>query len=210
MSFLAGLLTLVSFLAPLAALAYTWYRCHRRLHAKGYSRFFITIAFLGILIGCFWFLSRFGNDVVTLFGSPFLWIGLALLLTRVLLARPGSRRAGKRQAVGASVWGWVVTALGSAMTLFFTWQLIFPTIVPRDEGWQAWLASAVITLALSQYWFNIARRTKEAPETLPATTASVLYLRAFDEEKRPFAFGPKSVLSNRSPDGVLSPGSQIV
>ena len=115
MSFLAGLLTLVSFLAPLAALAYTWYRCHRRLHAKGYSRFFITIAFLGILIGCFWLLSRFGNDVVTLFGSPLLWIGLALLLTRVLLARPGSRRAGKRQAVGASVWGWVVTALGSAM-----------------------------------------------------------------------------------------------
>ena len=26
------------------------------------------------------------------------------------------------------------------MTLFFLWQLVAPTIVPRDEGWQALLA----------------------------------------------------------------------
>ncbi len=68
--------------------------------------------------------------------------------------------------------------------------------MPRDEGWKAWLAVVAITLAVSQNRFNIARRTKETPPAIPATAAaaSVLYLRAFDEEQRPFVFGPKSAL----------------
>jgi hypothetical protein len=152
------------------------------------------MGFLGLLIASYWFLSRFGNDTATAFGTPLLWIGLVLVLTRILTTRAGLRRAGKRSARSATAWGWVVTILGSAMALFLTWQLISPTIVPRDGGWQAWLVSVAMTLALSQYWFNIARRTKEAPEILAPTTASVLYLRAFDEERRTFAFGPTSVL----------------
>ena len=104
------------------------------------------------------------------------------------------RQAGTRRGLIASVWGWTAAVLGGALTLFFTWQLIFPTIVPRDEGWKAWLATAAITLTISQYWFTIARRTKEAPAAIQPTTASVLYLRAFDEERRPFVFGPRSAL----------------
>ena len=72
--------------------------------------------------------------------------------------------------------------------------MVVPTIVPRDEGWQALIASVAITLAVSQYWFKVARRIKTAPATLQPSEASVLYLRAFEEEQRPFAIGPRSAL----------------
>jgi hypothetical protein len=108
----------------------------------------------------------------------------------------GKRREGKRRPLRASVWGWLVTISGGAITLFFTWQLIFPTIVPRNEGWKAWLAAAAITLTCRQHWFAIVRRSEESPEVIPARPDSVLYLRAFDEEKRPFAFGPRSALKD--------------
>jgi hypothetical protein len=92
------------------------------------------------------------------------------------------------------MFAWLATVVGWAMTLFFLWQMVAPTIVPRDEGWQALIASAAISLAVSRYWFNVARRIKTAPVTLQPSEASVLYLRAFEEEQRPFAIGPRSVL----------------
>ena len=104
------------------------------------------------------------------------------------------RRAGRRRGFMPAMFGWLTTAAGGALTLFFVWQLVSPTIVPRDEGWKALLAAAATTVAISQYWFNVARRTRTAPVTLEPSEASVLYLRAFDEEQRPFAVGPRSVL----------------
>ena len=207
MSFLTGLITSVVLIAPFAALVYTWYRCHKQLRAKGYGPLLISVPLLTLLFACFAVAAPIANEVVKVFGPPFLWIAAALLLATVVPARKGAvkdgrivqvgeRQAGKRRALGAAVWGWVFTIGGGLMTLFFTWQLISPTIVPRDEGWQALLAALAVMVIIGQYFFSIVRRSKAAPETLPATTAagSVLYLRAFDDEKRPFAFGPKSIL----------------
>jgi hypothetical protein len=112
-----------------------------------------------------------------------------------LFARRGTRTSGRRRAWQATAWGWVVVAGGGAMTLFFVWQLISPTIVPRDQGWPG-LVVALSVLLGSERWFNIARRSREAPETLTALSDSVLYLRAFDEENRPFAVGPRSALKS--------------
>ena len=47
--------------------------------------------------------------------------------------------------------GWLATVVGGAMTMFFLWQLVFPTIVPRDEGWGALLVMLATTLVVSQY-----------------------------------------------------------
>ena len=80
--------------------------------------------------------------------------------------RGRQRRAGNRRGLVASVFGWTAVAIGGTLTLFFTWELIFPSTVPRDQGWKAWLAVVAITVAVSQYWFNIARRTKEAPREI--------------------------------------------
>ena len=81
------------------------------------------------------------------------------------------------------------------MTLFFLWQMVVPTIVPRDEGWKALLAIGRDDVGREPGpWFNVARRIKTAPATLQPSEASVLYLRAFEEEQRPFAIGPKSAL----------------
>ena len=90
--------------------------------------------------------------------------------------------------------GWLATIVGSTGTLFFLWQLVFPTIVPRDEGWPALLVMLATTLIVSQYWFKVATRATSAPVTLQPSETSVLYLRAFEEEQRPFAVGPVSAL----------------
>jgi hypothetical protein len=134
-----------------------------------------------------------------------LWIGVVLAPTWLMPTRKGAvkngrvvqlgeRRAGKRRALNATIWGWVLTIGGGLMTLFFTWQLISPSIVLRDQGWKALIAAVSVMVLVGQYFFDVVRRSEAAPETLPVSTASALYLRAFDEEKRPFVFGPRSVL----------------
>ena len=104
------------------------------------------------------------------------------------------RRAGRRRALLPNALGWLATIAGSAISIFFLWQLVFPTIVPRDEGWPALLVMVATTLVVSQYWFKVASRATAAPVRLQPSETSVLYLRAFEEEGRPFAVGPTSVL----------------
>jgi hypothetical protein len=201
-SFLIGLLMLALYVA----VPYAWYRSHRQLRAKGYRAWliatvFVTLLFVSLAIG-----GSLGNDNdAVVLVPPAVWLAGALGFTAVLpwrkgavrdgrLVQVGERRAGKRRAVGAATWGWVFTIGGGLMTLFFSWQLISPTIVPRDQGWKALLAALSVMVLLGQHFFDIVRRSKAAPETLPATTATVLYLRSFDEETRPFVFGPRSIL----------------
>jgi hypothetical protein len=106
------------------------------------------------------------------------------------------RRAGRRRALLPNALGWLAAAIGSALSLFFLWQLFFPTIVPRDEGWPALLVMVATTLVVSQYWFKVASRATTAPVKIQPSETSVLYLRAFQEEQRPFALGPVSVLKH--------------
>jgi hypothetical protein len=56
------------------------------------------------------------------------------------MRRPLSRRrAGRRRTPLPNALGWVATIVGGAISLFFLWQLVSPTIVPRDEGGKALL-----------------------------------------------------------------------
>lgn len=202
MSFLTAVITFVILAAFPIAVVYAWYRCHLGLRAKGYGRFVITLSFFVSLIASFLLLSGTASDVITVFGAPAIWILFVVGIARVAPVRArglnpiplAPRRAGRRPAVMPATFGWLATILGGAITSFFVWQLFFPTIVPRDQGWKSLLASGAMTLAVSQYWFNVARRSKTAPVTLEPSEASVLYLRAFGEENRPFAVGPRSVL----------------
>ena len=197
---MSGLVVLVL----LAALVYTWYRCHKRLRASGYGPVLISVVFCLLLIVSLAIGGSTRGEAVLV--VPYvLWIGVVLAITWMLPVRKGAvkdgrvvqvgeRRAGKRRALNATIWGWVFTIGGGLMTLFFTWQLISPSIVPRNEGWKALIAAVSVMVIVGQYFFDIVRRSAAAPETLPPSTASVLYLRAFDEEKRPFVFGPRSTL----------------
>jgi hypothetical protein len=197
-------LVAAALLLGLAALVmFTWYRCHLRLRAKGYGRFVIALSFFLSLTAAFWLLSRFDNAVLPVLGAPVMWMLFAIVTARVLPTRAGGRaaslarrRSGRRRAFMPTALGWLATIVGGAASLFFLWQLAFPTIVPRDEGWPALLAMLATTLIVSQYWFKAAARATSAPVTLEPTETSVLYLRAFEEEKRPFAVGPVSVLKN--------------
>ena len=202
MSFVTAVITFVLLAAFPAALIFTWYRCHVRLREKGFGRFPITTCFLITLIASFYLLSTAGNDVLTVFGAPLVWMLLAIVVARVAPRRAGSaaasqlgeRRAGRRTALRPLAFAWLATLAGGAMTLFFLWQMFSPTIVPRDEGWIALIAAFATTLTVSRLWFKVAGRAKAAPLTIEPSEASVLYLRAFNEEKRPFAVGPRSVL----------------
>jgi hypothetical protein len=209
LSFLTSLLTFIIGLGLLVALIWTWNRCRVRLRAKGYGWIFTIVGSVVLMEFCFviagLLVDRLKSDVAVTLGLPALWIGLAIPLTRLLpdrspaarhqrRLRRGERRAGARGALRASIWAWTATTIGGLMILFFTWQLIAPSIVPRDQGWKAWLAVVAMTAAISHYWFNVVRRTKAAPEVLPASSAAVLYLRAFDDEQQPFVFGPRSAL----------------
>ena len=152
MEILTGLLVLIVALGPLVLLGFIWRRCHRRLRAKRYGPFAITGLFLTLLAACFLMLYPFLAAFAAVFGSPVLWAGLALLLTRMLPVRAGSRRAGKRRAGRASVWGWLFIIVGGATWLFFSWQLIFPTLMTRADAWKGWFVVAGITMAASQYF----------------------------------------------------------
>lgn len=195
----------MSVLVLLIALIYAWYSCHKRLRVKGYGAGLISTGFVLLLFVCFGIGARTQREGEQNPLPLALWIGLALALTWMLPRRKGAvkdgrvvqlgeRQTGKRRALNATIWGWVFTIGGVLLMLFFTWQLISPTIVPRDQGWKAWMASAAFAVIFGQYFFDIVRRSKAAPETLPVSADSVLYLRAFDDEKQPFVFGPKSVL----------------
>lgn len=184
-----------------ALLIFTWYRCHVRLRAKGYGRFVTFVLLLLSVILTVWLLSRIDNDIFRVLGIPVLWMLFGAGLARALPARAGGRaallaprRAGRRGALMPKTLGWLATVVGSAISLFFLWQLVSPTIVPRDEGWPALLAIIAMTVAVSQYWFRIANRATAAPVALQPTETAVLYLRAFEEEQKPFAVGPRSVL----------------
>ena len=53
----------------------------------------------------------------------------------------------------------------------------------------------IVTLvALGRHCLRVARRLRTAPVVIPSSKESVLYLRAFDDERRPFAVGPRSKL----------------
>jgi hypothetical protein len=200
---LPDVIAVVLMLALAASVILTWSRCHVRLGAKGYGRFVISSLLLLSLVAVFWSFSDVGNAIFTVFGIPTLWILFAIGIARALPTRAGGRaaplaprRAGRRSTLVPNALGWLATVIGSAMSLFFLWQLVFPTIVPRDEGWPALLVMLAVTLIVSQYWFGIARRATAAPVTLQPSETSVLYLRAFGEEGRPFAVGPTSVLKH--------------
>lgn len=191
-------------LALLGALVYTWIRAHRRLRRNGYGAGAISGVFILLLFVCLWLAGLIQGSMAAAF-SLGLWSVAAFALARTLPARKGAvkdgrvvqvgeRRAGKRRAFGATAWGWTFTVVGGAATIFFLWQLVTPTLVPRDQGWKALIAALGVWITFSGHYFGIARRSHAAPEVLPSAVPSVLYLRAFDEEQRPFVFGPRSAL----------------
>ena len=154
----ANVVAVLLLLALAASVIFTWYRCHIRLRAKGYGRFVISALLLLSFAATFWLLSNNGSDSLEVFGTPMVWILFAIGIARVLPTRAGGRaaplaprRAGRRSALVPNALGWLATFVGGAITMFFLWQLVFPTIVPRDEGWGALIVMLATTLIVSQY-----------------------------------------------------------
>lgn len=98
---------------------------------------------------------------------------------------------------------------GGALFLFafvaFVWQMISgQTIFPHAPGGnqllelftrlQEWGWLGFLLFAFARYGRALARRLKTAPVVIPRSKESVLYLRAFDDELRAFAVGPRSKL----------------
>jgi hypothetical protein len=200
MSSLAGLLVI----ALLLALPYVWYRCHSRLRAKGYGRALITTAFVVLLFTCLAIGGSLTDERVSAVAPFALWIATSLAITWLApylegsikdgrVVHRGRRTTGKRRALRATVLGWVFVAAAGVMTLFFVWQLVTPTIVPRGDSWRLFIG-VVFLLLVGSHWFGVAGRSTHAPERLDAAPGAVLYLRSFDEEDRPFAIGPRSAL----------------
>src|SRR5262245_48893997 len=108
----------------------------------------------------------------------------------------GTRHAGPRRPTKALVWGWLTIVVGGVIGLFMLGQLTASTTSSReaDRILQGLPFLLVATLIISRYWFGVARRTRQAPAKLETSTPSVLYLRAFAEEQRPFVFGPAAAL----------------
>jgi hypothetical protein len=86
----------------------------------------------------------------------------------------------------------------------FVWQMIAErTILPRGANggqlFQSLKAAGCLGLllfALGRYGLALARRLKTAPVVIPSSKESVLYLRAFDDELRAFAVGPRTKLKH--------------
>jgi hypothetical protein len=96
----------------------------------------------------------------------------------------------------------LTTAAGLALAAFFVWQFFFGDIVPRREVARGLLGTLMV-LGLGEYWRILGRRLKAAPVLLPDIKGSVLYLRAFGDENRPFVTGPASKLG-RYTDQLVS------
>src|SRR4029453_12559588 len=99
--------------------------------------------------------------------------------------------------------------------LFCVWLEISPTIVPRGHPSPLkglfWVIGTLV--ALGGYCLTLARRLRTAPVVIPSSKESVLYLRAFDDERRPFAVGPRRKLERytnqldvRMPSPAFMPG----
>lgn len=199
---------IIALAIPLLVVVFAWIRCRARLRSKGYGRFLITCCFLSSLVVCYaviyWVLigaigigtndSADARLAVWLLGTPLVWALLVNALARALPGRKPLRISGARRSLVPRLLGWSSVVVGGTISLFFTWQLFVPTIVPRDEGITAFLTTVSVSIALAGYFFSIDRRIKTAPAVLPDTADSVLYLRAFDAEQQPFVSGDRSIL----------------
>jgi len=78
--------------------------------------------------------------------------------------------------------------------------VVFGAVLLIDGGYHgtgdplSLFGSVFAIFGLGLYLLSVGRRVEAAPETLQKTQGSVLYLRAFGDENRPFVTGPNSVL----------------
>jgi hypothetical protein len=108
----------------------------------------------------------------------------------------GRRRRifGPRQTRIPYFWlGWITIAIGITVLVIF----IARAISGLPVGNYGPLPIVLMITALGSYWIRLAGRLKNAPVALKAQ-GSVLYLRAFDDEARPFITGPSSDLRQLS------------
>ena len=104
------------------------------------------------------------------------------------------RVSGPRRPLIPYLWlGRGTIAFGIALCAFFIWQFFERDQVSRNEAWQALFGTGFF-FTLGLFWLRLARRVKTAPTVLPKLDVSVLYLRAFSDDKRPFAVGTASKL----------------
>ena len=204
MSSLMEFVVLAATLASLVLLVVAWRRFYRRLRAKGRSKLLIISAFSFLLFGCLVAYTSVAGEAPP--GNPqaalvfiiptVLWIALAAMLVRVLPGRgaPGPRVAGRRTTwVPYRFFGWVCNAVAVGFIVFMIWQLISPEIVPRKDSWRL-LVGVLFAYGAGEYFLRFGRRIETAPTVLPRTEGSVLYLRAFGDERMPFVSGPSSML----------------
>src|SRR6266487_4404920 len=98
--------------------------------------------------------------------------------------RRSGRVSGRRRSlIPYRLLGWLMLVSAGALILFFflVWQ---PDLL--------WLI--LLLVAFGKYCLRLARRLKTAPVVIPSSKESVLYLRAFDDELRAFAVGPRRKL----------------
>jgi len=175
-------------LVTTVAVVIVWYRCHVRLRAKAYGRLAISIAFAASFLLCLgtvssmlspWATQDAADDRAFLIAA-LIWILLTLGVSRIAITRGSRRISGRRRSlVPLGLLGRLILASAAGLFLFFVWQMIFPTIVPRGQAFRA-LGGLLVLIASGQYCLTLARRIKAAPLVLPSSKESVLYLRAFD------------------------------
>ena len=222
MSVLITLITGALVAAPLVALIVAWRRLHVRLRTRGYGRLQIATVFSVLLAACY---ATFGGLVAASAGGappagglaaliffvpPLLWIVLAAAIARIapprivpariVPARRPKRVSGRRRSrIPYRVLGWL-TRRRLAMAAFFVWQFFFGDIVHVGRLPEVcWHPHG----ARTRCWRILGGRLKAAPVVLPEIKGSVLYLRAFGDENRPFVTGPASKLG-RYTDQLVS------
>lgn len=113
-----------------------------------------------------------------------------------LLPVRGKRRVfGPRRTIIPYRWlGRISLAIGAATFVVSSGLTIFGGHRVGDAGPGIFTGS--ILIGLGGYWLALGRRLKAAPVTLThdIVEGSVLYLRAFNTENRPFVTGPRSKL----------------